>query len=151
METHTFTLSNPLLAEAGAAARDLGHGFVGPEHLLLAVAVRDEGASGRFLTRRGLTAEALRREVDAVLGPAPAPAAGPLRLAQRAVVALGDAARAGRRGAAGVPDADALFAALLGDDVARDAVVGAVLARAGVSLADARAEFARTASGEADA
>jgi hypothetical protein len=35
--------------------------------------------------------------------------------------------------------------------VARDAVVGAVLARAGVSLVDARAEFARAASGEPDA
>ena len=153
METQIFELSHPLLAEAAAVARGLGHGFVAPEHLLLAIVARREGASGRFFERRGLTAAALRREVEAVLGPAggSTPGGGPLRLAQRAVVALGDAVRAGTRGAPGTPAADTLLAALLGDDVARDAVVGAVLERAGVTLADARAEFARAAAAGPDA
>jgi Clp amino terminal domain, pathogenicity island component len=56
METQSHGLSLPLLDDAAATARPLGHGFIAPEHLLLAVAARPEGASGAFLERNGLTA-----------------------------------------------------------------------------------------------
>lgn len=153
MESHCYQLDAPLLAEADAEARQLGHPYVGPEHLLLAVAARATGASGAFLGRHGLTAEALRISVMAVFGPTQlrgAAADGPRKIALRSIVALGHAVRDGRRRAsltAYTPDD--LLLALLADDVAPDGVVGAVFARAGLTSRAARAEVTALAAGDA--
>ena len=40
MQSPTYQLPLPLLADADVAARGLHHGCIAPEHLLLAVAVR---------------------------------------------------------------------------------------------------------------
>ena len=95
----------------------------------------------------------LRDTVVSVLGPAPARASAdaPRTIALRSVVALAHAVSAGRgrsaQGAAYTPDD--LLLALLADDVAPNAVVEAVLARAGLDPAAARAEVAGLAAGEA--
>ncbi len=56
-------------------ARDLGHNYVGTEHLLLALARGEEGVAALVLRNLGLTRERLRQEVLKLLGPAPAPLA----------------------------------------------------------------------------
>ena len=56
------------LSRAFAASRDLGHSYVGPEHLLIGLAEEDEGVAGTMLRRLGLTPQALRQQVVKVVG-----------------------------------------------------------------------------------
>src|SRR3954452_7115434 len=56
------------LGRAFAAARKLGPGYVGPEHLLVGLAEEDEGVAGGLLRRYGLTPQALRQQVVKVVG-----------------------------------------------------------------------------------
>jgi len=153
MTALTYRVATPLLAEADAEARQLGHPFLAPEHLFIAVAAHGDGVSRTFLDRHGLTADALRKSVAAELGAMSVSAASddPRTIALRSVVALGHAVTSGR-GRSGQPAAytpDDLLLALLADDVAPHAVVGAILSRAGLTPAAARAEIAELASGEA--
>ncbi|EME25717.1 ATPase, AAA family, partial [Galdieria sulphuraria] len=57
-----------VLESAFQAARELGHGYVGPEHLLIALAEEDEGLAGEILRRYGLTPQALRQKTVKVVG-----------------------------------------------------------------------------------
>jgi len=59
-----------VLERAMIAARDLGHDYVGLEHMLLALA-QDDGSVGRILTSAGADAQAVRRETLAVLSTDP--------------------------------------------------------------------------------
>ncbi len=56
------------IENARLAARELGHGTVGTEHLLLGILAESEGLGARILLRRGLTLPALRREVQRLDG-----------------------------------------------------------------------------------
>ncbi|MBX6745399.1 MAG: ATP-dependent Clp protease ATP-binding subunit, partial [Acetobacteraceae bacterium] len=56
------------LGRAFAASRELGHSYVGPEHLLIGLAEEDEGMAGDLLRRLGLTPQALRQQVVKVVG-----------------------------------------------------------------------------------
>ncbi|HEU68086.1 MAG TPA: ATP-dependent Clp protease ATP-binding subunit [Candidatus Acetothermia bacterium] len=56
-----------VLEKAFHASRDLGHSYVGPEHLLVGLLAEPDGLGGEVLRRFGLTADALQRE----LRPAP--------------------------------------------------------------------------------
>jgi ATP-dependent Clp protease ATP-binding subunit ClpC len=53
---------------AFTASRDLGHSYVGPEHLLIGLAEEEEGLAGDLLRRYGLTPEALRQQTVHVVG-----------------------------------------------------------------------------------
>ncbi len=64
------------LEHAMAAARDLGHGYVGPEHLLIGLAAEQDGLAGDLLRKYGLTPEALRRKTEQAVGRGPRAAAG---------------------------------------------------------------------------
>jgi ATP-dependent Clp protease ATP-binding subunit ClpA len=147
MHVRSYTIALPLLAEADAEARTLGHSYIGPEHLLLAVAEHATGVSRTFLGRHGMTAEGLREAVAALIGPERVSAresGAPLAIAHRSMLALAHALAAGQ-GAHHWPEAysaDELLVALLADDVAPAATVGAVLEDAGLTLAGARAELA---------
>lgn len=48
-------------------AQELGHGYIGPEHLLIALA-SEEGMAGDTLRKYGLSAEALRQKAVKVVG-----------------------------------------------------------------------------------
>jgi ATP-dependent Clp protease ATP-binding subunit ClpA len=52
-------------------ARRLGHGYIGTEHLLIAVLDQRDSIGGRLLAERGLTVERVRDEVRLVVGPGP--------------------------------------------------------------------------------
>ncbi|WP_439653394.1 ATP-dependent Clp protease ATP-binding subunit [Pseudomonas umsongensis] len=50
------------------ASRDLGHSYVGPEHLLIGLASVPESVAGTLLKKYGVTPEALRQKVVKVVG-----------------------------------------------------------------------------------
>jgi ATP-dependent Clp protease ATP-binding subunit ClpC len=52
---------------AFGASRDLGHGYVGPEHLLIGL-TQEEGLAGELLRKYGLTPESLRQQTVKVVG-----------------------------------------------------------------------------------
>ena len=99
MDAPMYRVSTPLLAEADAEARQLGHAFLAPEHLLIAVAANGRGASQSFFDRHRLTADVLRDSVKAELGPMSSSGAadGPRTIALRSMVVLGHAVSAGRQ------------------------------------------------------
>ena len=65
-----------VVVQASDAARTLGHGFIGAEHLLLGVIAEGHGVGARVLESLGVTDEAVRREL---LLRDPQPAIGPAR------------------------------------------------------------------------
>nr|GFC64152.1 hypothetical protein [Tanacetum cinerariifolium] len=50
------------------ASRDLGHSYVGPEHLLIGLSSVPESIAGTLLKKYGVTPEALRQKVVKVVG-----------------------------------------------------------------------------------
>lgn len=50
------------------ASRDLGHSYVGPEHLLIGLSAVPESIAGTLLKKYGVTPEALRQKVVKVVG-----------------------------------------------------------------------------------
>lgn len=57
-----------VLETAFQTARELGHGYIGPEHLLIALAEEDEGLAGEILRKYGLTPQVLRQKTVKVVG-----------------------------------------------------------------------------------
>ncbi|MGZ6126187.1 MAG: ATP-dependent Clp protease ATP-binding subunit, partial [Myxococcales bacterium] len=56
------------LLAAFTASRELGHSYVGPEHLLIGLAEEEEGLAGDLLRRYGLTPQALRQQTVHLVG-----------------------------------------------------------------------------------
>ncbi|WP_323040536.1 ATP-dependent Clp protease ATP-binding subunit [Gemmobacter sp.] len=56
------------LSRAMAAARDMGHSYVGPEHLLVGLSEEGEGMAADILKKYGLTPQALRQQIAKVVG-----------------------------------------------------------------------------------
>src|SRR5216684_4315199 len=56
------------LLAAFNASRDLGHSYLGPEHLLIGLAEEEESLASNLLRRYGLTPEALRQQTVGVVG-----------------------------------------------------------------------------------
>ena len=57
------------VAVAEEEARSLGHGHIGTEHLLLALARESAGASGLVLARLGISCKTVRRRARKIAGP----------------------------------------------------------------------------------
>ncbi len=56
------------LNRAFVASNELGHSYVGPEHLLIGLAEEGEGVAADILRKYGLTPQALRQQVTKVVG-----------------------------------------------------------------------------------
>lgn len=65
-------------------ARELQHGYVGTEHLLLGMLREGEGLGARVLASLGITADPVRAEIISIVGPGEAPRPDPLPFTQRA-------------------------------------------------------------------
>jgi ATP-dependent Clp protease ATP-binding subunit ClpC len=65
-------------------AKDLGHNYIGTEHLLLGLVREDEGVAALALRPLGVTLEATRAQVQAATGPAAAEQAGHIPFTPRA-------------------------------------------------------------------
>ncbi len=57
-----------VLEQAFSSSRQLGHGYIGPEHLLIGLLQEDEGMAGDILRKYGLTPESLRQKIVKVVG-----------------------------------------------------------------------------------
>jgi ATP-dependent Clp protease ATP-binding subunit ClpC len=57
-----------VLEQAFSSSRQLGHSYVGPEHLLVGLLQEDEGMAGDILRKYGLTPESLRQKIVKVVG-----------------------------------------------------------------------------------
>ena len=101
------------VAAAEAEARQLGHGRVGTEHLLLGLLGDPGSDAATALTEAGVTLAAARYKVREAVGPTNVPAdAPPAGLSARADRALGRAVRFARRSPAGVTSEHLLLAVL---------------------------------------
>jgi Clp amino terminal domain, pathogenicity island component len=69
------------LCAAEAHARELGHHYVRPEHLILALAEQPEELSGQVLAELGVTAGEVRAQIETRLGTGPARPTGSLGVA----------------------------------------------------------------------
>lgn len=49
-------------------SRELGHGYIGPEHLLIALADEADSMAGDILSKYGLTSQALRQKIVKIIG-----------------------------------------------------------------------------------
>lgn len=56
------------VTQAQEEARALGHGYIGTEHLLVAVCADKQGLGGHVLRQHGVTAEGLRDDVVRIVG-----------------------------------------------------------------------------------
>jgi ATP-dependent Clp protease ATP-binding subunit ClpC len=57
-----------VLEKAFSSSRQLGHSYIGPEHLLIGLLQEDEGMAGDILRKYGLTPESLRQKIVKVVG-----------------------------------------------------------------------------------
>ncbi|HAZ30702.1 TPA: Clp protease ClpC, partial [Candidatus Acetothermia bacterium] len=57
-----------VLERAFLASRELGHSYVGPEHLLIGLVDEPDGLGGDILRRYGLTSDGVRQKAVAVVG-----------------------------------------------------------------------------------
>jgi ATP-dependent Clp protease ATP-binding subunit ClpC len=57
-----------VLETAFRVSRDLGHSYIGPEHLLIGLAAEDEGMAGELLRKYDLKPEAIRQQAVKVVG-----------------------------------------------------------------------------------
>ena len=89
------------LRQAQQSAAQLGHGYVGSEHLLLGLAGEGGGVAARVLRAAGLEHDALREAVTSLVGtgdPAGAPAQGLSPRCKKIIeLSLTEAARLGQR------------------------------------------------------
>ena len=89
------------LRQAQESAARLGHGYVGSEHLLLALARQEGSVAARVLRAAGLEHDALRQAVVALVGegdPVPAPAQGLTPRCKKIIeLSLTEAVRLGQR------------------------------------------------------
>ncbi|HTK00242.1 MAG TPA: ATP-dependent Clp protease ATP-binding subunit [Bordetella sp.] len=53
---------------AFVASRELGHSYIGPEHLLIGLVEEEDGSAGETLRRLGLTPQSLRQKVVKLVG-----------------------------------------------------------------------------------
>ena len=67
MQKYTQTAKNALY-KAQQAACDLGHTFIGSEHLLMGLIAEAEGVAAKILEKRSITEEAVREAIAAAEG-----------------------------------------------------------------------------------
>ena len=80
-----------VVAASEAAARDLGHGYIGTEHLLLAQYAEPDGLGAQALVEAGLPAEAVRSSIVDRVGEGPGTGDERPPFTPRAVEALKEA------------------------------------------------------------
>lgn len=68
MELNVSPRIKKALEHAFAAARDLNHSYIGPEHMLIGLVEEEDGLAGDLLRKYGLTPSSLRQKTVKVVG-----------------------------------------------------------------------------------
>jgi len=76
--------SRRVVVLAQEEARELNHGWIGTEHLLMGLLAEGQGAAARVLASADITLEAVRREVEALIGRGERPPSGHIPFTPRA-------------------------------------------------------------------
>ena len=76
--------SRRVVVLAQEEARELNHGWIGTEHLLLGLLAAGQGTAVRVLASADITLEAARREVEAMIGRGEEPPSGHIPFTPRA-------------------------------------------------------------------
>ena len=102
MQQQSYRIEPPLLAGPDTEARQLGHHWIGPEHLLRSFAAKPGRVSRAFFERHQLSRQSLLESVAAVVGPSIRAVRDeqPLTISRRAHLALAHALGGSREGSA---------------------------------------------------
>ena len=65
-----------VLVLAQDESRELGHNYLGTEHVLLGLIREGEGVAGKVVLAQGLTRDSVRAKIEEMVGPSATPAAG---------------------------------------------------------------------------
>jgi biotin operon repressor len=145
-----FGLTGPAAAAlcgAEAHARELGHHYVRPEHLVLALAEQPEELSGQVLAELGVSSEAIRMEIERRLGTGPARPTGSLGVAPQTKRLLEHARAIAKSLGHRCPRSEHLLLAATSPKLRSSA--DAVLADCGADRAQVRDQLTRTLLREA--
>jgi hypothetical protein len=125
-------------------ARGLGHGYVGTEHLLLGLIREGEGIAALALTRLNVDADAVRREIEAIVGRIEEPAPETLPFTPRAKKVLALSEREARRLSHGYIGTEHVLLALVREG---EGLAAQILVKLGVDFAGLVEEVMRIMRG----
>jgi hypothetical protein len=127
-----------VIGRSEAEARDLGHGFVGTEHLLLALFASTDGLAARLLGEMDITRSKVRMQILTLIKSGTPPDAGQLPFTPRAKAVLRSALHEALQLGHGYVGTEHLLLGLLSDG---EAIAAKVLVGLGASYDATRAEI----------
>ena len=119
-------------------ASEMGHTYIGSEHLLLALTAEADSVASKLLTARGMTVEKLKSAIEAASGLGAGSAVSPADMTPRTKRIIEGSAIEAHRGGQGYIGTEHLLLSLLGE---RDCVGVQILEHLGVSTPDLRQEL----------
>ncbi len=119
-------------------AAEMGHTYIGSEHILLALAAETDSVSGKLLADKGVTVEKLREEIAAVAGLGNAGSVSPADMTPRTKRIIEGSAMEAVRGGQSYIGTEHLLLSLLSE---RDAVGVKLLEGLGLSPDELRREI----------
>ena len=125
-------------------ARELGHTYIGSEHLLLGLLAEPDSAAYRLLTSRGIGKEAIRQRVVALSGKGEKSFLSAKDLTPRSKALLEEASALAKENGRGIIGTEHILLALVSDG---DSVAAKLIASEGGSLLELRAELTALAGG----
>jgi hypothetical protein len=134
------------LAAAGEHAQQMGHPYLGSEHVLLALAEQGDSLAGLVLVDLDVTPQAIERAIDAVAARG-TPSVRPIGVSGRVKRGLDQARREGRRLGHRCPGAEHLLLVLATDE---DGAAARMLDGLGVTPARLREALAARLGPDAD-
>ncbi len=132
------------LQSALEAARELGHTYIGSEHLLLGLLAEPDSAASRLLASRGVAREGVRARVIELSGKGEKSFVTAKDLTPRAKSLIENAFASAREQNRAIIGTEHLLLALVGDG---DSVAAKILMSEGASPAELRAECSALVSG----
>jgi ATP-dependent Clp protease ATP-binding subunit ClpC len=125
-------------------ARGLGHNHVGTEHLLLGLAREGEGVAARALTRLNVEADAIRHEIETIIGRSEEPVEATPPFTPRAKKVLALSEREARRLSHGYIGTEHVLLALVREG---EGLAAQILVKLGADFADLVEEIMRIMRG----
>ena len=119
-------------------AAEMGHTYIGSEHLLLALTAEADSVASKLLTARGMSVEKLKKAIEAASGLGSGSSVSPADMTPRTKRIIEGSAMEAHRGGQGYIGTEHLLLSLLGE---RDCVGVQILEHLGVSTPDLRQEL----------